>query len=97
MHSVGEVNQNLLNDAELVAIVRENQRAIEEHGQLNEPKALLAQFALELLKRRILAKVKFAKSTELHPPEQLPASSIAIQENRADGAGGLHDHPTSSD
>lgn len=69
MHGLKEADQRLINDAELIAIVRETQQAIEEHGQLNEPKVLLAQFALELLRRRILANVNFAKFTELHPPE----------------------------
>lgn len=69
MHGVKEADQRLFNDAELIAIVRETHEAIQAHARLDEPKALLAQFALELLRRRILAKVKFAKFTELHPQE----------------------------
>ena len=66
MQNTTEKQQGFIGDAELIAIVRETQEEIKRCGELNEPKALLAEFALELLRHRILTKVRFARLTDLH-------------------------------
>lgn len=58
-----------LDDAELIALVRETQEEIEAHGELNELNALLHDFARELLKRRLFARVGFVRLIELNRPE----------------------------
>jgi hypothetical protein len=50
------VAQKVLDDAELIASVRQTQDQFEAHGELNELNVLLRDFARELLKQRLLAK-----------------------------------------
>ena len=63
------VNPKVLNDVELIALVRETQEEIEAHSELNELNSLLRDFAMELVKRRVLAKVQFVRLIELSRPE----------------------------
>ena len=49
--------------------MRETQEEIEAHGELNELNSLLRDFAMELVKRRVLAKVQFVRFIELNRPE----------------------------
>ena len=50
------VAQKVLDDAELIASVRQTQDQFEAHGELNELNVLLRDFARELLKQLLLAK-----------------------------------------
>jgi len=63
------VDPKVLNDVELIAFVRGTQEEIEAHGELNELNSLLRDFAMELVKRRVLAKVQFVRFIELNRPE----------------------------
>lgn len=45
----------------LIALVRETQGKIEAHGEVNELNVILLDFARELLKRRVLARVEFVR------------------------------------
>jgi hypothetical protein len=63
------VDPKVLNDVELIAFVRETQEEIEAHGELNELNSFLRDFATELVKRRVLAKVQFVRFIELNRPE----------------------------
>jgi hypothetical protein len=63
------VDPKVLNDVELIALVRETQEEIEGHGELNELNSLLRDFAMELVKRRVLAKVQFVRLIGLSRPE----------------------------
>jgi hypothetical protein len=53
------LDPKVLDDLELIALVREAQEEIEAHGEWNELNVLLRDFATELLKRRLLARVQF--------------------------------------
>ena len=50
-------------DAELIALVRQAQEALEAHGELNQVNLLLHDFARELLKQRLLQRGKRSVST----------------------------------
>ena len=50
------VDQKVLDDAELIASVRQTQDQFEARGELNELNVLLRDFARESLKQRLLAK-----------------------------------------
>jgi hypothetical protein len=50
------VARKVLDDAELIASVRQTQDQFEARGELNELNVLLRDFARELLKQRLLAK-----------------------------------------
>jgi hypothetical protein len=63
------VDPKVLNDVELIALVRETQEEKEAHSELNELNSLLRDFAMELVKRRVLAKVQFVRLIELSRPE----------------------------
>ncbi len=63
------VDPKVLNDVELIALVRETQEEIEAHGEWNELNVLLRDFAAELVKRRVLSRVQFVRSMELRRPE----------------------------
>jgi hypothetical protein len=63
------VDPKVLNDVELIALVRETQEEIEAHSELNELNSLRRDFAMELVKRRVLAKVQFVRLIELSRPE----------------------------
>jgi hypothetical protein len=55
-------------DAELIALLRKLQGAIEAQGELNELNLLLQDFARELLKKRLLLRVEFVQIMELSRP-----------------------------
>ena len=55
-------------DAELIALLRKVQEAIEAQGELNELNLLLQDFARELLKKRLLLRVQFVQIMELSRP-----------------------------
>ncbi len=63
------VDPKVLNDVELIALVRETQEEIEAHGEWNELNVLLRDFAAELVKRRVLSRVQFVRLMELRRPE----------------------------
>jgi hypothetical protein len=63
------VDPKVLNDIELIDLVRETQEEIEAHGEWNELSVLLRDFAAELVKRRVLSTVQFAGSLELSQPD----------------------------
>jgi len=50
------VARKVLDDAELIASVRQTQDQFEARGELNELNVLLRDFARESLKQRLLAK-----------------------------------------
>jgi hypothetical protein len=64
-----EVDPEVLNDAELIALMRETQDEIEAHGEWNELNVLLRDLAAELIKRRVLSRVQFVGYMELSRPE----------------------------
>lgn len=63
------VDPKVLNDIELIDLVRETQEEIEAHGEWNELSVLLRDFAAELVKRRVLSTVQFAGWMELRQPD----------------------------
>jgi hypothetical protein len=63
------VDPKVLNDIELIDLVRETQEEIEAHGEWNELNVLLRDFAAELVKRRVLSTVQFAGLMELSQPD----------------------------
>jgi hypothetical protein len=63
------VDPKVLNDIELIDLVRETQEEIEAHGEWNELNVLLRDFAAELVKRRVLSTVQFAGLMELRQPD----------------------------
>jgi DNA-binding transcriptional ArsR family regulator len=63
------IDLKVLNDAELIELVRETQEEIEAHGEWNELNVLLRDLTAELVKRRILTRVQFVELTELSRPE----------------------------
>jgi hypothetical protein len=63
------IDLKVLNDAELIELVRETQEQIEAHGEWNELNVLLRDLTAELVKRRVLSRVQFVELMELSPPE----------------------------
>jgi len=63
------VDPKVLNDVELIALVRETQEEIEAHGEWNELNVLLHDCAAELVKRRVHSRAQFVGLMELSPPE----------------------------
>jgi hypothetical protein len=63
------VDPKVLNDIELIDLVRETQEEIEAHGEWNELNVLLRDFAAELVNRRVLSTVQFAGLMELRQPD----------------------------
>ena len=63
------VDQKVLDDAELIALVRQTQEQIEAHGEWNELSVLLRDFAADLVNRRVLSSVQFVGLMELSRPE----------------------------
>jgi hypothetical protein len=53
------MDQQVLNDAQLIELVRKTANHIETGDKTNKPLILLAEFARELLRQRTLAKVHF--------------------------------------
>ena len=62
------VDFQTLDDAELIALVREAQKVIETRAESHEVHVLLRNFARELLRRRVLAKVEFVRLMEVSRP-----------------------------
>ena len=50
-------------------MLRKAQEETEAHGELNELNSLLRDFAMELVKRRVLAKMQFVRLIELSRAE----------------------------
>jgi hypothetical protein len=63
------VDFQALSDTELIALAREAQKVIESQGESNELHVLFRDFAKELLRRRVLAKVEFVRLMEVSRPE----------------------------
>jgi hypothetical protein len=58
-----------VSDAELIALLRGAQEELEAHGELNQVNLLLRDFARELLKQRLLLRVRFVRLMKPSPPE----------------------------
>jgi len=69
MQDKGGVDPRVLDERELIALVRATQEEIESHGEWNELKVLLSDLARELLERRVLEKVQLVRLMELRRPE----------------------------
>lgn len=69
MQDKPEIDAKALNDTELIALLRKTQDEIAAYGESNELHLLVRDFARELLKRRLLAKVKFVHVLESSRPE----------------------------
>ena len=63
------VDFEILDDAELISLAREAQQVLETRGESNDLHVLLRDFAKELLRRRVLAKVEFVRLMEVSRPE----------------------------
>jgi hypothetical protein len=63
------VDPKVLNDVELINLVRETQEEIDAHGEWNELNVLLRDFAAELVKRHVLSTVQFVGLMELSRPD----------------------------
>jgi hypothetical protein len=63
------VDPKVLNDVELIDLVRETQEELEAHGEWNELNVLLRDLAAELVKRRVLSRVQFVGLMELSQPD----------------------------
>ena len=68
MRVTAEVDHKV-SDAELIALVRGAQEELEAHGELNQANLLLRDFARELLKQRLLLRVRFVRLMKPSPPE----------------------------
>jgi hypothetical protein len=55
--------------AELIASMRKIEEEIAAHGELNEPNLLLRDFAMELLKQKLLLRVEFVQMMESSRPK----------------------------
>lgn len=69
MEDKAGVDPKVLNDVELIALVRETQEEIDAHGEWNELNVLLHDFAAELVKRRVLSRAQLVGLMELSRPE----------------------------
>ena len=63
------VDPRVLNERELLALLRATQEELEVHGEWNELNVLLRDFARELLERRLLEKVRLVRLMPLSRPE----------------------------
>jgi hypothetical protein len=68
MKVTAEVDHKV-SDAELIALVRGAQEELEAHGELNLVNLLLRDFAMELLKQRLLLRVQFVRLMKSSRPE----------------------------
>ena len=68
MKVTAEVDHKV-SDAELIALLRGVQEELEAHGELNQVNLLLRDFARELLKQRLLLRVRFVRLMKPSPPE----------------------------
>jgi len=60
LDSVG-VDPRVFDDAEVIALLRETQNEIANYGESNELNLLVRDFAMELVRRRVFAKVEFLR------------------------------------
>jgi hypothetical protein len=63
------VDPKVLNDVELIALLRETQEEIEAHGEWNDLSVLLRDVAAELVKRRVHSSMQSVGLMELSRPE----------------------------
>ena len=63
------IDTRVLDERELIALVRATLEEIEAHGEWNELKILLGDCAKELLERRLLEKIQLVHLMELPRPE----------------------------
>jgi hypothetical protein len=63
------VNPKIFDDAEVIALLRETQNEIAAYGESNELNILVRDFAMELVRRRVFAKVEFLRLMEPNKPE----------------------------
>ena len=68
MKVTAEVDHKV-SDAELIALLRGAQEELEAHGELNLVNLLLRDFAMELLKQRLLLRVQFVRLMKSSRPE----------------------------
>jgi hypothetical protein len=68
MKVTAEVDHKV-SDAELIALLRGVQEELEAHGELNQVNLLLRDFVRELLKQRLLLRVRFVRLMKPSPPE----------------------------
>ena len=68
MKVTAEVDHKV-SDAELIALLRGAQEELEAHGELNQVNLLLRDFVRELLKQRLLLRVRFVRLMKPSPPE----------------------------
>jgi hypothetical protein len=68
MKVTAEVDHKV-SDAELIALLRGVQEELEAHGELNQVSLLLRDFVRELLKQRLLLRVRFVRLMKPSPPE----------------------------
>jgi hypothetical protein len=68
MKVTAEVDHKV-SDAELIALLRGVQQELEAHGELNQVSLLLRDFVRELLKQRLLLRVRFVRLMKPSPPE----------------------------
>ena len=68
MRNAIAVDRRNLNDDELIALLREAQEYIDACGESNVSNVLLRDFARELLRRRLIAKVKLVQLMDSTPP-----------------------------
>jgi hypothetical protein len=55
------MDREVLNDTELINLVRETLNQLETRDESNKSVALLAEFAKELLKQRVFTRVEFLR------------------------------------
>jgi len=65
MEDKAGVDPKVLNDVELIDLVRETWEEIDAHGAWNELNVLLHDFAAELVKRRVLSRAQLVGLMEL--------------------------------
>jgi len=65
MEDKAGVDPKVLNDVELIDLVRETWEEIDAHGEWNELNVLLHDFAAELVKRRVLSRAQLVGLMEL--------------------------------
>jgi hypothetical protein len=68
MKVTAEVDHKV-SDAELIALLRGVQEELEAHGELNQVSLLLRDFVRELLKQRLLLRVRFVRLMKPSPTE----------------------------
>lgn len=61
-------------NVELISLARKTQHEIETRGEFNKGNVFLRDFAKELLKRRVLARVEFVRLIELNRSEKRTAT-----------------------